>query len=106
MSLFASSPTDRNTQSALRRVVLCLCTLVLALQLIGAAFHHHEPADVVPDCVSCQIAGQFLADVPGTPATVLAVLLVVAYVLALRPSLPAVVVLRYLIPARQAPPLP
>ena len=106
MSSYAYSPNDRHTQSALRRVVLWLCTLVLALQLIGAAFHHHEPADVVPDCVSCQIAGQFLADVPGTPATVLAVLLVVAYVLALRPSLPAVVVLRYLIPARQAPPLP
>lgn len=95
---------DRVAGSALRRVLLGICAIVLALQLIGSAFHQHDAADIVPDCVSCQIAGQLLADVPGAPATVLAVLLVVAYLLALRPVLPDVVVLRYLIPARQAPP--
>jgi hypothetical protein len=81
-----------------------LCALILAVQLIGSAFHHHDAADIVPDCVSCQIAAQLLGDVPGAPATVLAVLLVLVYRLALRPALPAVVVLRYLIPAKQAPP--
>lgn len=105
-SFFNSSPADRNARGTLRRVLLGLCAIVLALQLIGSAFHQHDEADIVPDCVSCQIAAQFLADVPGAPASVLAVLLVVAYLIALRPSLPAVVVLRYLIPARQAPPQP
>ncbi len=87
-----------------RKVVLGFCTLVLALQLIGAAAHDHDMADVMPDCVSCHMGGHFIADVPAAPAAVLAILLAVAYVLTLRPRLPAVVVLRYLIPPRQAPP--
>lgn len=105
-SFFAPLPADRSAHSTLRRVLLGLCAIILAVQLIGSAFHQHDPADIVPDCVSCQIAAQFLGDVPGAPATVLAVLLVVAYRLALRPALPAIVVLRYLIPAKQAPPQP
>lgn len=87
-----------------RKVVLGFCTLILALQLIGAAAHEHDMADVMPDCVSCHIGGHFIADVPAAPAVVLAILLAVAYVLTRRPRLSAVVVLRYLIPARQAPP--
>lgn len=98
------SPADRSTRSSLRKVLVCLCALILAMQLIGSAFHNHDPSETLPDCVSCHVAAQPLADIPAIPATVLAVLLVVTYLLALRPDLPVVVVRRYLTPPRQAPP--
>lgn len=101
---FMPYPVDRFARSTLRKVLVCVCALILALQLIGSAFHKHDPSETLPDCVSCHVAAQPLADIPAIPATVLAVLLVVAYLLALRPKLPVVVVRRYLTPPRQAPP--
>ena len=101
---FTPSQAAHNASRTFRKVLLGICTLLLAMQLIGSAFHQHDAAEVLPDCALCQIAAQPLADLPAPPATLLAILLVVAYLLALRPNLPVVVVQRYLIPARQAPP--
>jgi hypothetical protein len=92
------------TNASLRRLLVCICSLVLVLQLMGVAFHKHDASEQVPDCVACQIASQPLGDVPAVPASLLAVFLVVAYLLARQPHAPAVVPRRYLIPARQAPP--
>ena len=103
---FTPSLASRISSGTFRRVLLGICTLLLAMQLIGSVFHNHDPAEVLPDCVGCHLAAQPLADIPAAPAAVLAVLLVVAYLLALCPNLPVVVVLRYLIPSRQAPPRP
>jgi len=94
----------RFTSASLRRLLLCICSLALVLQLIGVAFHEHDTSEQVPDCVACQIASQSLGDVPAVPAALLAVFLVVAYVLARQPQALAVIPRRYLIPARQAPP--
>jgi hypothetical protein len=92
----------------LRRVLAGLCAvvlgLVLALQLVGAAFHDHDLAEQLPDCVSCHLSSHSNADLPAVTLQLLALFLVVAFVLARLPR-PLPVVLRcYLIPSRQAPP--
>lgn len=88
----------------LRRALLCLCALMLALQLVGSAFHDHELNEQLSDCVSCQVAAQSVADLPAVNPVLLAVLLAVAYVVA-RLHRPALLVLRrYLIPVRHGPP--
>ncbi|MFC0252744.1 hypothetical protein [Massilia consociata] len=96
----------RFTSAFLRRLLLCICSLVLVSQLVGAAFHKHDATEQLPDCVACQLASQPLADIPAVPPSLLAVFLLVAYVLARQPRPPAVVLRRYLIPSRQAPPAP
>lgn len=91
-------------RTLLRRVLLCLCALAMALQLIGTSFHDHDLADQLSDCVSCHVASHSQAAIPATPPEVLAVFLAIAYVLARLPRPAAVVLRRYLIPSRQAPP--
>ena len=88
----------------LRRVLGCLCALILALQLVGASFHDHDLSEQLSDCVSCQLASHSTADLPAASPQLLAIFLVIAYVLARLPRPAAVVLRRYLIPSRQAPP--
>jgi hypothetical protein len=87
------------------RWLAALCAIVFALQALAAASHSHGLADKLDDCVACQVAGHFPADLPGTPPALLAVFLAVSYLLALLPSAPSrFAPPRYLIPPRQAPP--
>jgi hypothetical protein len=87
------------------RWLLALCAIVFALQWLAASSHSHDLADKLDDCVACQMASHFPADVPSTPPALLAVFLAVAYFLARQPSAPAAIApQRYLIPQRQAPP--
>jgi hypothetical protein len=87
------------------RWVLALCAIVFALQLLLASTHRHDLADQLDDCVACQVAAHFPADLPGTPPALLAIFIALAYLLARLPSAPAAIALpRYLIPPRQAPP--
>ena len=89
----------------LRRVLLGLCALVLALQLVGSAFHDHDLGEQLSDCVSCHVASHAIADIPAVSPQLLAVFLAVAYLLARLPRrLPLVVLRRYLIPPCLAPP--
>ena len=88
----------------LRRVLACLCALILALQLVGAAFHDHDLSEQLSDCVSCQIASHSSADLPAVSPQLLAIFLVIAFILARLPRPAPVVLRRYLIPSRQAPP--
>jgi hypothetical protein len=88
----------------LRRALLGVCTLILALQLIGAASHQHDAAEPLGDCVICQLAAHLPADIPGTPPALLAVFLVVAYLLARLPRQAGIVAPRYLFPVPQGPP--
>lgn len=90
--------------ASLRRMLACLCALVLALQLVGAAFHDHDLGDQLTDCVSCQVAAHACALLPAVAPQLLAVFLAVAFVLARLPRVAPVVLRRYLIPSRQAPP--
>lgn len=101
---FPSNSIARFARSALGRALLCACVLILALQLLGSRVHRHDAADLAADCVACQYAGQFTADLPATPPALLAAFLVVAYVLARLPRRAAVTPRRYLIPLRQPPP--
>jgi hypothetical protein len=85
--------------------LLALCAIVFALQLLAASSHSHGVADQLDDCVVCQVTNHLPADVPGTPPTLLAVFLAVAYVLARLPAAQAhIAPPSYLIPPRQAPP--
>ncbi len=87
------------------RWVLALCAIVFALQVLAASSHSHDLADNLDDCVACQMASHFPADLPGTPPALLAIFLAVAYLLARLPLAPAWFASpRYLIPPRQAPP--
>lgn len=86
------------------RLLACLCALILALQLVGASFHDHDLSEHLPDCVSCQIASHSTADLPAVSPQLLAVFLVIAFILARQPRPAPVVLRRYLIPLRQAPP--
>jgi len=87
------------------RWLLTLCAIVFALQLLAASSHGHDLADQLDDCVACQMASHYPADVPSTPPALLAVFLAIAYFLARQPSAPALIApQRYLIPQRQAPP--
>ena len=88
----------------LRRVLACLCALILSLQLVGASFHDHDLSEQLSDCVSCQLASHSSADLPAASPQLLAIFLVIAYVLARLPRPAPVVLRRYLIPSRQAPP--
>lgn len=90
--------------TSFRKLLLCLCTFVLALQLTGAACHDHDLADQLSDCVSCQLAAHYPADVPATPPALLAVFLFVAYALARLPRPVRRSARRYFIPSPQAPP--
>lgn len=97
--------TRRQPASAsLRRMLACLCALVLALQLVGASFHDHDLGEQLSDCVSCQIAAHAGAALPAVAPQLLAVFLAVAFILARLPRTAPVVPRRYLIPLRQAPP--
>lgn len=91
-------------RASVRRVLACLCALVLALQLVGASFHDHDLSEQLSDCVSCQIASHSTADLPAVPPQLLAIFLAIAFVIARLPRPAPVVLRRYLIPARQAPP--
>ena len=87
------------------RWMLALCAVVFALQVLAAATYSHDLADKLDDCVACQMASHFPADLPGTPPALLAIFLAVAYLLARLPAAPAwFAASRYLIPPRQAPP--
>lgn len=87
------------------RWMLALCAIVFALQVLAASSHSHDLADKLDDCVACQMASHFAADLPGTPPALLALFLAVAYLLARLPLAPAWFASpRYLIPPRQAPP--
>jgi hypothetical protein len=87
------------------RWLLALCAIVFALQVLASSSHSHDLADKLDDCVACQMASHFPADVPSTPPALLAIFLAVAYFLARQPSAPAAIApQRYLIPQRQAPP--
>jgi hypothetical protein len=101
---FTSNRMLRLSRSALGRTLLCVCTLILAFQLLGARIHRHDAAELAPDCVACHYAGQFTADLPAAAPALLAVFLVLAYVLARLPRHAVVSPRRYLIPMRQAPP--
>jgi hypothetical protein len=66
-----------HTSTALRRLLLCACALILALQLMGSSYHEHDLAEQLSDCVSCQAAAHATADLPAVsraPATPCAVL--------------------------------
>lgn len=87
------------------RWMLALCAIVFALQMLAASAHSHGLADQLDDCVVCQVANHLPAGVPGTPPTLLAVFLAVAYLLARLPAARAhIAPPSYLIPPRQAPP--
>jgi hypothetical protein len=94
----------RFSRSRLTQALLWMAAIVLALQLIGSAFHKHDLADESHDCVSCQIALHFPADLPAVNAVLQAVFLLVAYRIALLPRYVYVAEQSYLIPPRQAPP--
>ena len=88
-------------------MLLGLCALMLALQLVGSAFHDHDLDEQLSDCVSCQMASHAIADIPAVAPQLLALFLAVAYLLARLPRpLPHVVLRRYLIPPCLAPPRP
>lgn len=97
-------PRSKPFAASLRRALLCLCSLVLALQLLGSSFHDHDLSEQLNDCVSCQLASQPALDLPSVDPQLLAVFLAVAYLLACQPRPVMVVLRRYLIPVRQAPP--
>lgn len=100
------SHANRLTQfrAPLRRVLLVLCAMLLALQLVGSAFHDHDLDEQLSDCVSCQIAAHSIADLPAVAPQLLALFLAIAWVLARLPRPVLVVVRQYLIPSPQAPP--
>lgn len=93
-------------RAPLRRMLLAVCALLLALQLVGSAFHEHDLSEQLSDCVSCQIAAHTIADLPAVAPQLLAVFLAIAWVLARLPRPVLVVPLQYLIPSPQAPPRP
>lgn len=94
----------QQSNTLLRRLVLGLCALVMAFQLIGSSFHDHDLAEQLSDCVSCQLAAQSSAALPAVAPELLVLFLALAYILARQPRPPLVVLRRYLIPSRQAPP--
>ena len=94
----------RLRSAPLRRALLGVCTLVLALQLISAGFHRHDAAEPLGDCAICQMAAHLPADIPGAAPALLAVFLVVAYLLARLPRDASIVAPRYLFPVPQGPP--
>jgi len=94
----------QQVRAPLRRVLACLCALILALQLVGASFHDHDLSEQLSDCVSCQIASHSTADLPAVSPQLLAIFLVIAFILARQPRPAPVFLRRYLIPSRQAPP--
>lgn len=100
----SKSARQQPARTLLRRVLLCLCALAMALQLVGSSFHDHDLADQLSDCVSCHVASHSQAAIAAAPPEVLAVFLAVAFILARLPRPVAVVLRRYLIPSRQAPP--
>ena len=102
-----SQPTRRRSITTLvQRVILCLCALVMALQLVSSSFHDHDLADQLSDCVSCHVSSHSHAALPSVAPELLATFLAVAYLIARLPRPALVVLRRYLIPARQAPPRP
>ena len=92
------------TSTALRRLFLCACALILALQLIGSSYHEHDLAEQLSDCVSCQVAAHGTADLAAVSPQLLAVFLAVVYLLARLPRPAPFYRRQYLIPSPQAPP--
>lgn len=88
----------------LRRLLVCACALILALQLVGASFHDHDLAEQLSDCVSCQVAAHGSADLPAASPLLLAVFLALAFILARLPRPAPHYRRQYLIPSPQAPP--
>lgn len=86
------------------RALLWICTIVFALQMLGAGWHEHDLADQGADCVSCHFSAHLPATTPGTAPALLAVLLAVAYVLARLPRTVHVFRPSYLRPSPHAPP--
>jgi hypothetical protein len=56
------------TRSRLHQLAILFLAGILALQLIGSAFHKHDLAEDHADCVSCYIAAHFPPGVPPVTA--------------------------------------
>lgn len=101
---FSRSAPRSHFGSALRRLLVCACALILALQLVGTSFHDHDLAEQLSDCVSCQVASHAKADLPAVSPQLLAIFLAIAYLLARLPRPAPIQRRQYLIPMPQAPP--
>jgi hypothetical protein len=77
---------------------------VVALQLIGAAYHRHDLVDESPDCVSCYLTAHVPSPIPPVSADVLPSLTILHYRIASLPIYLFVAQQSYLIPHSHAPP--
>lgn len=105
-SSIAKFAADMHASGRFLRMLLWLSVIVFALQVADSGWHNHELADKKADCVSCHFVGSLPAEVPGATPALLAIFLAVAYVLARQPRYCYVPAPSYLIPSRQAPPVP
>jgi hypothetical protein len=95
---------EQLAKPCLARALACVVGLMLAWQLIASAFHHHDLTQEPSNCVSCQIAGHFPADLPVVGIAMPAILWVLVYRIVSLPRYVSVTAQSYLIPLCQAPP--
>lgn len=94
----------RIAQSRLIRRVGTMLALVLCLQLVLASQHHHDIAEISPDCISCVLS----AHVPTAPPPPLVLGLVSVallwFIVDLRVPLSNTLRTTYILPLAHAPP--
>lgn len=91
-------------KAGLYRVLYWLVLTVVTLQLIGAAYHRHNLADLSPDCTSCYLTAHVPSPIPPVSADVLPSPIILHYRIASLPIYLFVAQQSYLIPHSQAPP--
>jgi hypothetical protein len=105
MQLTIDPPRSKqHTKGRLYQVALWLAAFVIALQLVGMAFHKHDLTEQSDNCVSCYMAAQLPSGMPKAPAEVLITLAALVYRIALQPIYFFIAEQSYLIPPSQAPP--
>ncbi|SDF74089.1 MULTISPECIES: hypothetical protein [unclassified Duganella] len=92
------------TLSRVRKAVVCVCIALFLFQLGVTAGHRHEATESKAHCVLCHAATPALGDLPAAGATLLAIFLAIAYVLARLPEGVRRAAPAYLRPASQGPP--
>lgn len=88
----------------MQRIAQWLLLLVVALQLVGDAFHHHKLADDDRNCPACYMSLHAPAAMPTVVADVAATPLLFRYLIHPQPIYRFVARQSYLIPQSQAPP--
>lgn len=95
---------SQHRRAWLTRAVMGVVLLLLSLQLLGVAYHHHDYADTTSVCATCDFDQYLPPTLPSTTVAAIPALEAISYPIATAARYISFFQPSYLIPLAQAPP--